>query len=182
MDSTLANCVSCNRTMAVLASFKGKKPRCFDCRQSTHPAVIKAAVAKAAAANAPVTKGAQSLVPGRNLSVKERIRILSCAYETAKRAADNQGVTVLKFLESLFPFPDNDEVPTAIPARLHPEWVYSLDRSWGRAFRGVLLLLIYDGRVNQVSNNDILAGEGFFAGAWESPLHRWRISNGFFEK
>ena len=119
-----------------------------------------------------------NLVPARDLSVKERLEILSRAYETIFKAATNRGISVLQFLEQLFPIPES-EVPDAIPESLQSVWVYTLDRSWGRAYRGVFLLLIYDGRVDQVTFDDIMAGEGFFGG---DSLHEWRVSHGFFEK
>lgn len=173
MKSLRTECASCGREIQVQSSFRGKEPKCMGCRpaKGSQPATIKSAKPAKANGSPPVTSA-------RYLSSEQNRQILSAAHATAKTAAEFQGITVLQFLESLFPTPRNSESPLAVPERLRTEWVYSLDRSWGRAFRAVLLLLLYAGRVGQVAENDIMDGHGFFS----QELHEWRVGAGFFEK
>jgi len=148
MDTSYVNCGKCGNRFPVSPSFRGNKPKCSSCRKHKQPVV------------------------------PDQQAILNAAFRQARWAAEAEGVSVLLFLEKKYPFPEQSEVPDAIPKRLHSEWVYSLDRSWGRAFRAVLLLLIYVGIDNQVEEYDIMAGKGFF----DNKFHELRREFGFFEK
>ncbi|ARF09977.1 hypothetical protein Indivirus_6_43 [Indivirus ILV1] len=110
--------------------------------------------------------------------VTQQVIQLDAALAAVSAVIWNNGMTVLDFLESRFPSLPGSEIPDGIPKRLHAEWVYSLNRSWGRGYRAVLLLLIYNGNTHLVRDGDIMAGRGFFS----HELRQWRVDAGFFEK
>jgi len=83
--------------------------------------------------------------------------------------------THITWLRKKYQIPLNSEIPIQVPKKLHDEWIYLGDRSYGQAFRDCIRLLMYGGIVGQIGDLDIMAGRGFF----DNDLAPLRRSLGF---